>query len=341
MLTGLLIPAIGMVRIKTKRVVIASEIHQLDLALSSFKEKYGEYPPDFANPDREAALREVQRFIMKAWPRCQQLPRDFDSNYTTELPNYYNAGTSLLFWLGGVYTNDDGWTGFSADSLNPFDVDADGRYRLSGGATTTVTGKNREPTFFKLSFDSMRTVKVAAGTAFQNADATLPAIASDPNLVLFSFWPDGINDDPENSLTGYVYFRADARRYGYYVTSGGVTTLDHFKSYWTCKELLPAASSADVLAFAAANPRNPAYDAKLSTPASNKFHWFNSESFQIRCCGLDGKLFGEPSSGTLSWWSAIGEQCIGPPSNGAFFVENKDDMANCWDGTIDEAIKVE
>ena len=125
MLAGLLLPAVTAVRNRANKAAAAIEISQLDFALKSLREKYGMYPPDFADVDREEALRQVKRFIAKAWPRCRRLTRDFQG---TELPAQFNAGTALVFWLGGNFDRSQDsvtgrWiiqhVGFSADPTIP------------------------------------------------------------------------------------------------------------------------------------------------------------------------------------------------------------------------------
>ncbi len=50
-LAGLVIPAVVVAMRKAKEATIVMEISQLDMALKAYKEKFGEYPPDFAGLD--------------------------------------------------------------------------------------------------------------------------------------------------------------------------------------------------------------------------------------------------------------------------------------------------
>lgn len=197
MLVGITLPAVNAVRSRANKAVDAMEISQIDMALLAFKEKFGDYPPDFADVDREVAANDVRRFIRKAWPRCQKLPVDFQQ---TELPAKYNAGTALVFWLGGDYDasfdgNTNRWivqhNGFSADPANPFDVDADGN-----PLATKSTSRIRP--FFKFPNDR---------------------IAGSPTVNL-SFFPKTNLPTPTTG-TGYVYFKPVNKSYGPQTDSSG------------------------------------------------------------------------------------------------------------------------
>ena len=196
-LAALLLPAVNAIRGSANKAAAAVEISQLDFALQSLKEKYGSYPPDFADVDRVAALAQVKRFIAKAWPRCTRLPRDFRG---TELPPQFNAGTALVFWLGGNFDRsqdlDTGrWLiqhiGFSADPQNPFDVDADGDPLPAVAASPgdPVRCASRVNPFYRFPNDRI------TGSPAAN----------------FAFWPKTHLRPTVGA--GYVYFRAENRSY--------------------------------------------------------------------------------------------------------------------------------
>ena len=196
LLAGLLLPAVNAVRHSAQKAADGVEISQLDFALQNFKEKFGEYPPDFADVDREVAMRQVRRFIAKAWPRCNRLPRDFRG---TDLPANYNAGTALAFWLGGrcnaaLDPASGRWLteylGFSADPQNPFDVDDAGDpLPETAPPGEPVRSTSRVNPFFR--FPNNRIV----GTPATN----------------WAFWPQTYLQPTTGA--GYVYFRAENRAY--------------------------------------------------------------------------------------------------------------------------------
>ena len=92
--------------VMARNAAIKVEITKLDLAVKAFKEKFGDYPPDF----HDSAA--VTRFIRRTFPNCPT------SNYPTLTDTAkYNPFSALGFWLGGPAGK-----GFSANSQNPFDT---------------------------------------------------------------------------------------------------------------------------------------------------------------------------------------------------------------------------
>jgi hypothetical protein len=98
------------------------EINQLDMAFKYFKERFGEYPPDFGEQTNEQRVATVKKFLSKAFPKCPE------ANYPVEFrdpakfdPQEYNPATALVFWLGGTRDAEGRLIGFSADPQKPFD----------------------------------------------------------------------------------------------------------------------------------------------------------------------------------------------------------------------------
>jgi len=98
------------------------ETTQLDLAVKCFKERFGEYPPDFGEETKEQKVAAVKRFLKKVFPKCPEVnylpefqdPAKFDTQK-------FNPATALVFWLGGMQNADGQPNGFSADPQKPFD----------------------------------------------------------------------------------------------------------------------------------------------------------------------------------------------------------------------------
>jgi len=150
-LAGFITNAAFRARIKAKEAVIGTEISQLEMALQEYKNKVGEYPPDFFGLDsadaavRTAAKAAVVRHLRKAFPRYnlgsgtidQQFAvfaNDLATNYGLNAFRFTPA-TALPFWLGGLPESvpdlSDGndhkvspWqpVGFHADPQHPFRV---------------------------------------------------------------------------------------------------------------------------------------------------------------------------------------------------------------------------
>jgi prepilin-type N-terminal cleavage/methylation domain-containing protein len=143
-LAGLLTGAVIMARTSARIGVVRSEIGQLELAVQMYKDKYGEYPPDFAFTDsssppelRTAARQRVIQHIRKRWPRLVIPPGDPDTQWAGFLnglqqlyPNLtinddtFTPASALVFWLGGLPEDAfaSQWIpqGFHSDPTNPF-----------------------------------------------------------------------------------------------------------------------------------------------------------------------------------------------------------------------------
>lgn len=270
-LIGLLLPAVNAVRVRTKRAAISMELSQFDIAIKAFKEKCGDYPPDFGNLDRREALMEVRRFIARAWPRCSKLPSDWavdpdpDKEKIKELPAKYNPATALVIWLGGVRDSVGELQGFSADPQNPFDVDANGAQ-----VPDTQICTSRIPRFYELK-ESQTTVY--PGTTDR-----------------WCYWPAQLDKNQRQGEAGIVYFKAGSK--GYTGRGWGYAS------------------------------RPAMTDGTATTPNA----WLQPKSFQLRCCGLDGKLY-DIAVGVPTWWATYGKS-VGD------FRFSADDQLNCVDGML-------
>jgi prepilin-type N-terminal cleavage/methylation domain-containing protein len=143
-LAGLLTGAVIMARSSARVGICRAEIAQLEMALEMYKNKFGEYPPDFAFtassvPDalRIPARQRVLNHIRKRWPRYVLPPGDVDTQWNTLWQNLstlygnldisentFTPASALVFWLGGLPEDgtSDRWVpqGFHSDPTNPF-----------------------------------------------------------------------------------------------------------------------------------------------------------------------------------------------------------------------------
>jgi len=121
-LAAILVPTLYRVVVKARQNVIAQEVNQLHLAIESYKQKFGDYPPDFTSlrlvNDLATQNQLVVRHLRKSFPRHQENLIDAftDGNNILEKPTPAEA---LVFWLSQVYE----------DSRQPLS---------SAGQTTTV-----------------------------------------------------------------------------------------------------------------------------------------------------------------------------------------------------------
>jgi hypothetical protein len=256
LITGAAIAA----RRKAMIALTGIEISQLDAALKAYKERHGEYPPDFSGvqlkeKDADAYNRArwaVIRHLEKAFPRYRVPGADPDPKKALELKwqnlmgrlaaygvnlDALDPSAALVFWLGGL-PDGAGSTrliGFSANARDPFDA----------------TTNSRLPPLFE--FDPRR-LKLVDG--------------------VLMYFPD-IGSSVENAP--YVYFRASNGLYGFRAQDG---------TYVPHPGFVPPATHPEWGAT------GPCRDTRVPLPASDPpFDWANRDSFQIRAAGLDG-IFG-------------------------------------------------
>lgn len=303
-LAGMVTAAAIVARRRAKIAAVAMEINQLDMALKAYKEKFGEYPPDFAGiadsnaTVRQAAENAVLRHLAKAFPRYQ--PGSFAGfkshvwngwgvRLTAPDTTYITPAGALTFWLGGKPdwvsgTTVKGFLGFSADPTDPFD-----NYAIS---------PSRIKPFFD--FDPNRVAVVSY-------DGTTKATR---------YWPQGATGDMTSG--GLIYFRAENGTYN--LASGAPkSTIDRGDS--------------------TNNPMvYPAIDRNLSTsfPACA---WVNPQSFQIISSGLD-VLYSTPNPDntfyTVSPYIGPYEFPTGENYNPAGYTY--DDITNFSGGTLEDAM---
>ncbi|GHT40607.1 hypothetical protein FACS189443_1200 [Planctomycetales bacterium] len=173
-----------------KRARIAIEMNQIVMALESYKNEFGEYPPDMFDD------AELVRHVKKRWPRfvlptgtgpsgseimfqASSIRQAINNVYRNQsvypttllrkwiglsdavmpnvnlLPEHTNL-QSLAVWLGGIAAPDGRFAGFGADSEAPFGRRADGTINagnggmLGGSYTDVVLGTPDKKTFLEL-----------------------------------------------------------------------------------------------------------------------------------------------------------------------------------------------
>lgn len=290
-----------------KRAKIRSTMGEIEFALEMYKNKYGEYPPDFS--DQKAVLRHVK----KRWPRYNF------GGATTELAQYNYfisqnraAGglhfetlsgeimapaqiSSLPFWLGGLPNNAvdpstnptwatgnnynwlSGFThliGFAANPENPFDVG------------TPTDRKAMEPPL--MSFEVGKNLGMYGRT---NGNSPADGNRRGMNLMLL------INDSP------VVYFRSKPSRgnLAYAMSEGGPTNIT--------KSSTVSSGGTSLVGFSHRQTQKVEEMARMMPDGSlERFfpgsavpyaragttsdpQWYNQDSYQLVHPGLDG-IFG-------------------------------------------------
>jgi len=262
MLAAILIPTIRAAMIRARVSSIAVDLANLDAALNQFKEKYGDYPPDFSlvpglSPAERTRL--LTRFVQKAWPRITANEMRIVLAVTVYHPDWKVVpAEALVFWLSG----------FSEDPLHPFtglggpfppfiDVNSDGL-----PDNPLQLERNQENALFPLGKDRLTesditgpvTVTLSSGQTFtfvareSTDDAFLFGLANDPFPVCLT----------RGTNLPIVYL--DAQNYGfseYPMTAGDSTVVDGL-AYHSDRKLL-----------------------------SGYFEFINPHSYQLITAGLD------------------------------------------------------
>lgn len=160
-LIGLLVPAIGAVRLRAQQSQVRTEIANLDAALTSFKTDFGIYPPSYIKLYEPASGwntdQRSKQLIRKMWPQFDfTIDRDINGDFDTSDVFTLNAGECLVFFLGGVWDK-TGKTpnGFSKNPANPFLI--------------ATGGTNRRGPYFE--FDSARFTDIDGDSAAEYKDA--------------------------------------------------------------------------------------------------------------------------------------------------------------------------
>ena len=128
-LTGLVTGAAIVARRRAKIATVVMEVKQLETACQAYKEKFGEYPPDFSGLDgsldtapstalRDAGRAAVLRHLARAFPRYQPgitqaggptygwpgFAADLKAGWNMDVtanPGLLTPVGALTFWLGG------------------------------------------------------------------------------------------------------------------------------------------------------------------------------------------------------------------------------------------------
>lgn len=320
-LAGLITGAALQARVTAKNYVIFQEIKQLEVALNEYKNKYGDYPPDFTDTTA------VTRHLAKAFPRYPA------GDYLDPLGNKVSApgpgillrwqfnlkaanidyasldpSTAIVIWLGGIPSFDPGTgkvtalNGFCLDPANPFSITA---------------GNQTAPLYPSFALSRLKSL----GTTLRTVQ----------------YLPDNGNESSEP----YVYFRP-----GYYTLAGppplpdvdmsvtpprlktkswtSAVTTAVVRPYWDAEQI----GLLDVRF--AGNPTG--YQTYLQQFSSANALWVNPTTFQILSPGLNGSYWGglpelQPANAFLTGSSTAA-------LSGTYTQAQYDDITNFSDGTL-------
>ena len=148
-LAGLITAAAFKAMDRAKLTVIKLDCNQLDMAMNAYKDKYGDYPPDFCGVARDrrqrltyrSACNAARAAVVRAPPQgvsSLHTGPDFQAHTGTEWDRVcarcgslrrqrsmfatLTPASAIVFWLGGMPALDGSktLTGFSANPENPF-----------------------------------------------------------------------------------------------------------------------------------------------------------------------------------------------------------------------------
>ncbi|QDU53039.1 prepilin-type N-terminal cleavage/methylation domain-containing protein [Gimesia panareensis] len=198
-LIGLLIPAVGAVRLRAQQANVRAEITNFEAAITAFRQQFGMDPPSGIVLHEAANASWDQRskgLVRKMWSQYNfGLACDINGDGDTTDTIALNAGECLVFFLGGVYEKtSDGYFrvyGFSKNParpfLNPGHDPGDPGYVANDGFSAANTG--RLGPFFE--FDASRFVDTDAASAppGENAPEYLDSFPSQqrPYIYLSSY----------------------------------------------------------------------------------------------------------------------------------------------------------
>ncbi|QDU07283.1 type II secretion system protein [Gimesia aquarii] len=201
-LLGLLIPAIGAVRLRAQQSQVRAEISSLEAAITAFKADFGMDPPSGIVLHESGSATWSQRdknLIRKLWPQFDfSLDKDINGDGDA-LDNdiTLNAGECLVFFLGGVYEKTADGTfrvyGFSKNPAQPF---------LNPGssvAALSATNSSRRGPYFE--FDNSRFVDTDGDIAPEYLDS-FPG-QQKPYLYFSSYDGRGYRDSELPVLLGF------------------------------------------------------------------------------------------------------------------------------------------
>lgn len=242
------------------------ELHQISMALNNYKQQFGEYPPDFAGLDdsdghtiRDEARLRVLRHVYRAFPRFTipgVTPSDTDDQKWTKFRNHiYN---------NSEYTIGTDTTRYHID-LNKMNAANALVFWLAGmpDEKGRLSGFSKDPAD---PFAGPSTVASRIGPLYEFDPNR---IYIKPNGEIYRYYPHGMSPGAGKP---YVYFRAETSQDRYYAYCSDADSKKKVKT-WTDET-----DNVKII-----NCAKPYWDDTTK-------YWVKTDSFQILCCGMDGKF---------------------------------------------------
>ncbi len=324
-LAGLITGAVMVARRSARVGFIRSEIGQLEMTLQEYKNRFGEYPPDFAFtaddvPDalRIPARQRVIQHIRKRWPRFVPPPGTVDQQWEALValfqagyPNLglndsnsttttFSPATALVFWLGGLPEDPQSteWRpqGFHSDPTNPMQP-----------------GLPREKPLFDFRLERIGRTPVAGYYPDIGGGETVPYVYfRSYRLAQTGRYEYGYPGPNQLEIVRFPVDLSDPNWNAFY--GQAVPYLEPWQGM-----PVPAQSS----------------DSDYAQPTLDR-RWRNEESFQVLAPGLDGSygigldVPAGPGNPSLYRFTRIGAR---------FSDEDYDNLANFCQGTLQDEIE--
>lgn len=352
MLASMVGVAAYVVLVRARVTAIAVELNQLDMACKAYKEKLGEYPPDFAgltfvspgdttlqNNVRAIAQAAVLRHLARAFPRYQpgittnatKSPLTGWAGFVADVSNGWGTDVTMLtpadalvFWLGGqpvfrtrTVANGPLLPPGSIVLPSHSDYDADKAYSGFIGFSADpsnpfAAGPSRINPFFD----------------FAPARVLAPAGAgANPLVIGCRYWPDRASGN--KSSGAILYFRAENGLYSVTASNQNGNPVVLVK---TATDLGDAVTLPQPVV-------HPALDVRVSSVST--YVWMNPQSFQIFSAGMD-RLYATPVAHAAMYPDPPITGSIGPyefPTGANYGAATFDDITNFSNGTLENSNK--
>lgn len=322
-LVSLVTAAAVMARKRVKIAMAVNELNQLDTAMKMYKDKFGEYPPDFAGvdgslgvPAQNVSRRAVLQHLGKAFPRFpiiginealkwNHLQTQIKNAWGVDI-NTLTPATAMMFWMGGQpkwvlreFADGDGGIGTpvlpSHAAFNPAKPFTGFDGFSANPANPFDASPSRIQPFFEFDIDRVgpRPVSVANG---------------------YRYWPTGMQGDMTTGAM--VYFRSENGTYN-------VPTTPTLTPKWVDD---PGDTT----------PPAPALQGRVKPARNDNGTFVNATSYQLFCSGSDCR-YGRPDGDWLQYPSGSNYTYkVVAGSDEYFFGFTFDDITNFSTGTLED-----
>jgi prepilin-type N-terminal cleavage/methylation domain-containing protein len=329
-----LITAAGAGALKTARQnAIKTELDQITMALQSYKDTAGSYPPNCQtddtnmtaepptspNPiDETQVFNDLKRHMKQAFPKHREsenllrviagLPATGSdaANYQKLLAGGMSSGEALVFWLGG----------FSSDPKYPISGEGGPSFRIDN-LPTGVTADQADP------IESRKWIFPFEVSRLQPRNADNYFESGDDRFIVYTVRINGVNQERRLNFWQYVPSKSEQPFL-----------------YFDVSRREPSAAS-DVPAAPSVNPNalhvHAIKQRSESAGAAVPIQFANKDKFQVLHCGVDGEWGEEVFEDQMSVHELdlddVNDYLLYP--DGPFTGDVADTLTNFSEGTLE------